>query len=116
MTLTERGTTFGYHDLVVDFRSLEVMRAFAPVVFDATHSVQSPGGGGGTTSGKRQYVAPLARAAVAFGVDALFIECHPDPDNAPSDGPNMLPLTQLPALLEECLAISAVPGARVGSR
>ena len=114
MTLTERGTTFGYHDLVVDFRSLEVMRAFAPVVFDATHSVQSPGGGGGTTSGKRQYVAPLARAAVAFGVDALFVECHPDPDNAPSDGPNMLPLGQVGALLEECLAIGAVPSGRIG--
>jgi len=112
--LTERGTTFGYHDLVVDFRSLEVMRAFAPVVFDATHSVQSPGGGGGTTSGKRQYVAPLARPAVAFGVDALFIECHPDPDNAPSDGPNMLPLGQVGALLEECLAIGAVPSGRIG--
>ena len=109
MTLTERGTTFGYHDLVVDFRSLEVMRAFAPVVFDATHSVQSPGGAGGTTGGKREYVAPLARAAVAFGVDALFIECHPDPDNAPSDGPNMLPLAQLAA------AAGGVPGHQRGA-
>lgn len=113
VALTERGTTFGYHDLVVDFRSLAVMRAFAPVIFDATHSVQSPGGGKGTTSGKREYVSPLARAAVAFGTDGLFLECHPDPDNAPSDGPNMLPLTAVPDLLEECLVLSAVPGAGV---
>ena len=110
VTLTERGTTFGYHDLVVDFRSLEVMRAFAPVVFDATHSVQSPGGAGGTTGGNRMYVSPLARAAVAFGVDALFLECHPDPDNAPSDGANMLHLENVAPLLEDCLLIGSVPG------
>jgi len=113
VTLTERGTTFGYHDLVVDFRSLQLMRTYAPVVFDATHSVQSPGGSSGTTGGRREYVAPLARAAAAFGVDALFLECHPDPDNAPSDGPNMLPLPAVRGLLDECLAIAAVPRAEV---
>jgi 2-dehydro-3-deoxyphosphooctonate aldolase (KDO 8-P synthase) len=105
--LTERGTTFGYHDLVVDFRGLRVMREFAPVVFDATHSVQSPGGAGGRSGGRREFLAPLARAAVAFGVDALFIETHPDPDNAPSDGPNMLPLAELPNLMRDCLALHA---------
>jgi len=103
--LTERGTTFGYHDLVVDFRGLAVMRRSAPVVFDATHSVQSPGGGGGKSSGKREFVAPLARAAVAFGVDALFLETHPDPDKALSDGPNMLALADIEGLLEDVLAI-----------
>ena len=103
--LTERGTTFGYHDLVVDFRGLAVMRRSAPVVFDATHSVQSPGGGGGKSSGKREFVAPLARAAVAFGVDALFLETHPDPDEALSDGPNMLALADIEGLLEDVLAI-----------
>jgi 2-dehydro-3-deoxyphosphooctonate aldolase (KDO 8-P synthase) len=113
VALTERGSSFGYHDLVVDFRSLAIMRAFAPVIFDATHSVQTPGGGQGTTSGRREFVAPLARAAVAFGTDGLFLECHPDPDNAPSDGPNMLPLDAVADLLEECLVLSAVPGAGV---
>ena len=103
--MTERGTTFGYHDLVVDFRGLAVMRRSAPVVFDATHSVQSPGGGGGKSSGKREFVAPLARAAVAFGVDALFLETHPDPDKALSDGPNMLALAEIEGLLEDVLAI-----------
>jgi 2-dehydro-3-deoxyphosphooctonate aldolase (KDO 8-P synthase) len=105
VALTERGTTFGYHDLVVDFRGLQVMRRSAPVVFDATHSVQSPGGGGGKSSGKREYVMPLSRAAVAFGVDALFLETHPEPDKALSDGPNMLPLAQIEQLLEDCLSI-----------
>lgn len=109
ITLTERGSTFGYHDLVVDFRALALMRPFAPVVFDATHSVQSPGGAGGSSGGRREFVAPLTRAAVAFGVDALFLETHPDPDSSPSDGANMLPLEQVPALLEECLALHAVP-------
>jgi 2-dehydro-3-deoxyphosphooctonate aldolase (KDO 8-P synthase) len=103
--LTERGTTFGYRDLVVDFRGLAIMRQFAPVCFDATHSVQSPGGGGGKSSGKREFVAPLSRAACAFGVDALFLETHPEPDKALSDGPNMLPLAQIEELLESCLAI-----------
>jgi 2-dehydro-3-deoxyphosphooctonate aldolase (KDO 8-P synthase) len=106
--LTERGTTFGYHDLVVDFRGLEVMRRFAPVVFDATHSVQSPGAAGGCSGGQREYAAPLSRAAVAFGVDALFIETHPDPDRAPSDGPNMVPLDELEDLLRECSVIHTI--------
>jgi 2-dehydro-3-deoxyphosphooctonate aldolase (KDO 8-P synthase) len=105
--LTERGTTFGYHDLVVDFRGLAVMRALAPVIFDATHSVQSPGGAGGRSGGRREYVAPLARAAVAFGVDALFLETHPRPSEAASDGASMLPLAELDDLLSECVAIRA---------
>ncbi len=111
--LTERGTTFGYRDLVVDYRSLPAMRTLAPVIFDATHSVQSPGGGGGRSSGKREYVAPLARAAVAVGVDGLFLETHPRPDEALSDGPNMLPLCDIRDLLADCLALHTV---REGSR
>ena len=83
--LTERGTTFGYRDLVVDLRNLSIMRAFAPVVFDGTHSVQTPGSNGGVTGGRRSLVPSLVRAAVAYGVDALFVEVHPDPDTAPSD-------------------------------
>ena len=108
--LTERGTTFGYHDLVVDFRGLAVMRALAPVVFDATHSVQSPGGGGGRSSGQREHVAGLARAAVAFGVDALFLEAHPDPARALSDRDTQLPLAAVGELLEDCLAVTAALG------
>jgi 2-dehydro-3-deoxyphosphooctonate aldolase (KDO 8-P synthase) len=104
--LTERGATFGYNNLVVDFRSLGVMRGLrVPVVFDATHSVQLPGGEGTRSGGERQYVEPLARAAVAFGVDAVFMEVHEDPDRAPSDGPTMLPLARLPRLLRELRAI-----------
>jgi 2-dehydro-3-deoxyphosphooctonate aldolase (KDO 8-P synthase) len=111
--LTERGTTFGYHDLVVDYRGLEVMRRFAPVVFDATHSVQSPGGAGGRSGGKREYIPPLARAAVAVGVDAIFLETHPDPDRALSDGPNMLALDRVGDFLRECLAVhTATAGTR----
>ncbi len=107
--LTERGTTFGYHNLVVDMRALPVLRSFGcPVVFDATHSVQLPGGAGTATSGQREFVAPLARAAVAVGIDALFLEVHPDPTRAPSDGPNMLPLHALPSLLAEVMAIARV--------
>lgn len=109
--LTERGATFGYRDLVVDFRSLAVMRNFAPVVFDATHSVQSPGGAGGKTGGDRRYVPSLARAAAAFGVDALFIETHPRPDQAMSDGPNMVPLDEIEELLRSCLAHHQVAAA-----
>lgn len=109
--LTERGATFGYNNLVVDFRSLAVMRSFGtPVVFDATHSVQLPGGGGTRSGGERQYVAALARAAVAFGVDALFMEVHEEPDRAPSDGPTMLPLAWLPRLLDEVQGIAAALG------
>ncbi len=103
--LTERGATFGYNNLVVDFRGLEIMRGFAPVCFDATHSVQKPGGGGDKSSGDRRFVPGLTRAATAVGVDALFIETHPDPDNAQSDGPNMVPLHEMPRLLDSVLAI-----------
>ncbi len=104
--LTERGTTFGYNNLVSDMRSLIVMREWGyPVVFDATHSVQLPGGGGGVSSGQRQYVLPLARAAVAVGCDALFLEVHPNPDQAPSDGPNMIDLENLNRLLTQIRSI-----------
>jgi len=106
--LTERGTSFGYHNLVVDMRGLAILRELgAPVIFDGTHSVQLPGGAGARSGGQRQFVAPLVRAAVAVGVDALFLEVHPEPDRAPSDGPNMLPLEALPALLAEVAAISS---------
>ncbi len=98
--LTERGASFGYNTLVSDFRALPVMAATGcPVVFDATHSVQQPGGRGATSGGERKYVPLLARAAIAIGVAALFIETHEDPDNAPSDGPNMIPLAQMEGLL-----------------
>jgi 2-dehydro-3-deoxyphosphooctonate aldolase (KDO 8-P synthase) len=106
--LTERGTTFGYRDLVVDFRGLETMRACAPVVFDATHSVQSPGGAGGSSGGQREHIPALSRAAVAVGIDAIFLEAHPRPDEAFSDGPNMLPLEQVEEYLEMCLAVHRV--------
>jgi 2-dehydro-3-deoxyphosphooctonate aldolase (KDO 8-P synthase) len=98
--LTERGTTFGYGNLVNDFRSLEIMRDIdVPVIFDATHSVQLPGAGQGVSSGDRRFIAPLARAAVAVGVDGVFMEVHENPDAALSDGPNSLPIEQMPALL-----------------
>lgn len=106
--LTERGTTFGYNNLVVDYRGLETMREYAPVCFDATHSVQRPGGGGDKSSGDRQFVPTLIRAACAVGIDALFIETHPEPDKAWSDGPNMIPLSEMPALLGSALKIRAV--------
>jgi 2-dehydro-3-deoxyphosphooctonate aldolase (KDO 8-P synthase) len=107
--LTERGASFGYNNLVADMRSLVIMRAFgAPVVFDATHSVQLPGGAGTTSAGQREFVPYLARAAVATGCDALFMEIHPDPDEAPSDGPNMLRLDDLPALLAQVTQIDRV--------
>jgi 2-dehydro-3-deoxyphosphooctonate aldolase (KDO 8-P synthase) len=103
--LGERGTSFGYNTLVTDFRGLPQMAATGwPVVFDATHSVQQPGGLGGTSGGQREFVPVLARAALAVGVAALFLETHPDPDRAPSDGPNMVPLSQLPALLDVLIA------------
>jgi 2-dehydro-3-deoxyphosphooctonate aldolase (KDO 8-P synthase) len=104
--LCERGTFFGYGRLVNDMTSLPVMRALgAPVVFDATHSVQRPGGLGGATGGNREMVEPLARAAVAMGVDALFFETHPNPDQSPSDGPNMIPLDQFDALVGRLLRL-----------
>jgi 2-dehydro-3-deoxyphosphooctonate aldolase (KDO 8-P synthase) len=109
LLLTERGASFGYNNLVADMRSLAIMRTFGyPVVFDATHSVQLPGGAGKTSSGQRQFVPMLTRAAVGVGVDALFMEVHPDPDRAPSDGPNMLKLADLPALLTQAQAIDAI--------
>ena len=109
--LTERGSTFGYHNLVVDMRGLSTMRRLGvPVIFDATHSVQLPGVGGTVSSGQREFVAPLARAAVAAGCDGLFLEIHPEPDRAPSDGPNMLPLDALPSLLAEVTAIQRALG------
>ena len=98
--LCERGSSFGYNNLVVDMRGLEIMKTTGhPVIFDATHSVQLPGAGDGKSGGQREFVAPLARAAVAVGVAGLFLETHPDPDAAPCDGPNMLPFTALPSLL-----------------
>jgi 2-dehydro-3-deoxyphosphooctonate aldolase (KDO 8-P synthase) len=107
--LTERGTSFGYNNLVADMRSLVVMRSFGvPVVFDATHSVQLPGGAGTASSGQREFVPYLARAAVATGCDALFMEIHPDPDHAPSDGPNMLRLEDLPTLLAQITQIDRI--------
>ncbi|OUS08216.1 3-deoxy-8-phosphooctulonate synthase [Rhodobacterales bacterium 52_120_T64] len=107
--LTDRGTSFGYNMLVSDFRSLPVMADTGyPVVFDATHSVQLPGGQGGSSGGKREFVPPLARAAVAVGCSALFIETHPDPDNAPSDGPNMVPLDQMAEMLKKIVAIDRI--------
>jgi 2-dehydro-3-deoxyphosphooctonate aldolase (KDO 8-P synthase) len=106
--LTERGTCFGYNTLVVDYRSLPQLKALGcPVIFDATHSVQQPGGRGTSTGGQREFVAPLARAAVAVGVDGLFMEVHPEPDRAQSDGPNMVPLHRLEPLLKQLLAIRA---------
>ena len=106
LLLCERGTFFGYGRLVNDFRSLPEMRSLGvPVVFDATHSVQEPGGLGNSTGGNRSMVEPLARAAVAVGVDGLFFETHPDPDRSPSDGPNMIPLDQFRGVLERILKV-----------
>lgn len=100
--LTERGASFGYNTLVTDFRGLPIMaQTGCPVVFDATHSVQQPGGQGSSSGGQREFVAPLAKAAIAVGVAGLFIESHDDPDNAPSDGPNMIPLNEMAALLAQ---------------
>ena len=107
--LTERGVSFGYNTLVSDMRALpEMALTGAPVIFDATHSVQQPGGQGEASGGQREYVAVLARAAVAVGVAGLFIETHEDPDNAPSDGPNMVPLDDMPALLDRLQAFDRV--------
>ncbi len=106
--VTERGTTFGYNNLVTDMRSIPIMRTFgAPVVFDATHSVQLPGGGGDKSAGQREFAPVLARCAVAAGANILFIETHPNPDKALSDGPNMIPLTAMPKLLAGLLKVQA---------
>lgn len=106
---TERGASFGYNTLVSDMRALPILaETGAPVIFDATHSVQSPGGRGGSSGGDRRFVPPLSRAAVAVGVAGLFIETHPDPDHAPSDGPNMVPLSEFEALVASLMAIDAL--------
>lgn len=111
--LTERGVSFGYNTLVSDFRALPIMaETGAPVIFDATHSVQQPGGQGGSSGGQREFVPVLARAAVAVGVAGVFIETHDDPDRAPSDGPNMVPLRDLGGLLSALRAIDALVKAR----
>jgi len=108
LLLADRGTAFGYHRLVVDMRSFEVMRRFGwPVVFDATHAVQLPGGAGASSSGEREFVPVLARAAAGAGIDALFVEVHPDPSKAKSDRETQLPLVDLPALLKQVLAVDA---------
>ncbi len=107
--ITERGVCFGYNNLVSDFRSLKIMSDFGyPVIFDATHSVQLPGGRGGSSGGQREFVEGLSRAAVAFGCQGLFLEVHPDPDKAPCDGPNMISLTELEKLLKQIKKIEAV--------
>ena len=114
--VTERGASFGYNTLVSDMRSLPIMAQVtqgAPVVFDATHSVQQPGGQGASSGGQREFVAVLARAAVAVGVAGVFIETHPDPDRAPSDGPNMVALKDLPALVAELLAFDRLAKQRL---
>ena len=111
--LTERGTSFGYNTLVVDMRGLAIMAETGkPVIFDATHSVQQPGGRGESSGGQREYAPVLARAAVAVGVAGVFIETHEDPDNAPSDGANMIPLDQLDGLVADLMALDAIAKAR----
>jgi len=106
--LVERGASFGYNNLVVDMRSLPVMRGFdCPVIYDATHSVQLPGGAGGASGGQREFIAPLSRAAIAAGIDGLFMEVHPDPDRALCDGPNSIPLDEIESLLKQLVAIRA---------
>lgn len=113
--LCERGTAFGYHELSVDFRSIPVMRAIGcPVMFDATHSVQKPGGQGDRSGGDRSFVLPLIRAAVAVGIDALFMEVHPDPDVAKCDGPNMIPLRKMHEVLSQTEAIDKIVRERIG--
>jgi 2-dehydro-3-deoxyphosphooctonate aldolase (KDO 8-P synthase) len=106
LLVTERGTTFGYHNLVSDMRSIPILRRFGcPVVFDATHSVQLPGGGGDKSGGQREFAPLLARCAVAAGANGLFFESHPDPARALSDGPNMIPLQEMPAVLKDLLKV-----------
>lgn len=104
--LTERGTSFGYNNLVVDMRSIYIMKSFGyPIVFDATHSVQLPGGNGKSSGGQREFVEPLARAAIAAGANGIFLEIHPKPDSALSDGPNSLPLEQVESLIKDLIEI-----------
>jgi len=106
LLITERGTTFGYNNLVADMRSIPILRGYGfPVIFDATHSVQLPGAGGDKSSGQREFAPVLARAAVAAGADGVFVETHPDPDRAQSDGPNMIPLAEMPRLLASLLKV-----------
>jgi 2-dehydro-3-deoxyphosphooctonate aldolase (KDO 8-P synthase) len=106
LLLTERGTTFGYNNLVADMRSIPIMGALGfPVIFDATHSVQLPGGGGDKSAGQREFAPVLARAAVAAGAHGVFIETHPNPDKALSDGPNMIPLREMPDVLRSILRV-----------
>ena len=117
LLLTERGTTFGYHNLVADMRSIPILRELGwPVIFDATHSVQLPGAGGDRSGGERRFAPVLARCALAAGADGLFIETHPDPDHALSDGPNMIPLAQMARLLSGLArlhaAVRALPAAK----
>ncbi|NWH05335.1 3-deoxy-8-phosphooctulonate synthase [Desulfobacter latus] len=111
IAITERGTCFGYNNLVVDFRSIQILRDLGmPVIFDATHSVQLPGGSGTASAGEREFIAPLARAAVACGAHGLFMETHPDPDNALCDGPNAMPLDQMKHLLTHLVNIRKAAG------
>ena len=106
VAVTERGVSFGYHDLIVDYRGIPEMQSFGcPVILDATHSLQQPNQSRGVTGGQPEMIETIARAGIAVGVDGLFLETHPDPANAKSDGANMLPLEQLPALLEKLCAI-----------
>jgi len=106
LLVTERGTTFGYNNLVADMRSMPIMRAFGlPVIFDATHSVQLPGGGGDKSSGQRQFAPVLARAALAAGADGIFLETHPQPERALSDGPNMIPLDEIADVLSSLIKV-----------
>ena len=107
--LVERGASFGYNNLVVDMRSLPIMRSLGcPVIFDATHSVQLPGGSGGVSGGQREFIEPLAKAATAAGIDGLFMEIHPDPDKALCDGPNSIPLDDIEELLKKIVRIRKV--------
>ncbi|MDR1481900.1 MAG: 3-deoxy-8-phosphooctulonate synthase [Synergistaceae bacterium] len=115
VVLCERGTSFGYHRLVVDFRSIILMRALgAPVMFDATHSVQLPGGLGASSGGDRRFVLPLVRAALAIGVDSIFLETHPNPSEAKSDGPNMVPLDKIGRLLDDMKELDCLTRSRIG--
>lgn len=114
--ITERGTTFGYNNLVVDFRGIPLMSDYGfPIIFDATHSVQQPGGRGATSGGERGFVAPLSRAAIAVGVDGIFMEVHPEPGKALSDGPNMVPLNKLENLLIQLINIKNSLGSSFAS-